>query len=113
MVRLAGADGEHDNPILSWEDLIAWYRFQISDRGTAFFDQDGINLPDPSDTIEEAAATAWMLICELSHEVSDWSAWRVNVVDENDSTVLALPIRHFINAVEVRHIAHDSAETIR
>jgi hypothetical protein len=105
--------GGHDDPILSWKDLIAQYRFHISDRGTAFFDQDCINLPDPSDTIEEAAETAWMLICELSHEVSDWSAWRVNVVDENDSTVLALSIRHFINAAEVRHMARDSAETTR
>jgi hypothetical protein len=53
-----------------------------------------------------------MLMCQLDHEFSDWLAWRVNVVDVNDSIVLILPFQQVIEATEVRQKAHDSIETM-
>jgi hypothetical protein len=75
---------------------MAQYRFHISDREIAFFDEDGLDLPTPSAALEEAAATAWELMYELADEISDWSDWRVDVVDESDSVVLVLPFEHLL-----------------
>ena len=75
---------------------MAQYRFHISDSEVAFFDENGIDLPTPSSALEEATATAWVLMYELADEINDWSDWRVDVVDENDSVVLVLPFEQVL-----------------
>ena len=75
---------------------MALYRFHVSDSKVAFLDEDGLNLPTPSATLEEAAATAWVMMRELAKAISDWSDWRVDVVDESDSVVLVLPFQHVL-----------------
>jgi hypothetical protein len=84
------------------EDWVTLYRFHISDSKVAFLDEDGINLPDPSAALEEAAATAWVVMYELSHEISNWSDWRVDVNDESDSVVLILPFHHVLRTNEAQ-----------
>ena len=75
---------------------MARYRFHISDSQIAFLDEDGIDLPTLSAALEEATATAWVLMYELADEISEWSNWRVEVVDESDSVVLILPFQHLL-----------------
>jgi hypothetical protein len=53
-------------------------------------------LPTPSAAFDEATATAWVLMYELADEISDWSDWRVDVVDENDSVVFVLPFEQVL-----------------
>jgi hypothetical protein len=81
------------------------YRFHISDSKVAFLDEDGLNLPTPSAALEEAAATARVLMRELAEEISDWSDWRVDVVDESDSVVFILPFQHLLKTSEVQSAA--------
>jgi hypothetical protein len=84
---------------------MALYRFHISGSKLAFLDEDGLNLPTPSAAFEEAAATAWVLMRELAEAISDWSDWRVDVVDESDSVVLVLPFQHLLKTSEVQSAA--------
>jgi hypothetical protein len=84
---------------------MALYRFHISDSKVAFLDEDGLNSPTPSAAFEEAAATAWVLMRELADAISDWSDWRVDVVDESDSVVLVVPFQHVLRTNEVHPAA--------
>jgi hypothetical protein len=84
---------------------MALYRFHISDSKVAFLDEDGLNLPAPSAALEEAAATAWVLMRELAEEICDRSDWRVNVVDESGSVVLVLSFQHLPKTSEIQSAA--------
>lgn len=84
---------------------MALYRFHISDSKVAFLDEGGLSLPTPSAALEEAAATAWVTMRELAGEISDWSDWRVDVVDESDSVVLVLPFQHLLKTSGVESVA--------
>ena len=91
---------------------MALYRFHLSDSKVAFLDEDDLNLPTPSAALEEAVATAWLLMCDLAEEISDWSDWRVDVVDESDSVVFVLPFRHLLKTSKFQSAAESSMETV-
>jgi L-fucose isomerase-like protein len=92
---------------------MAQYRFHISDSEVAFFDDNGIDLPMPPATFDEATATAWVLMYELADEISDWSDWRVDVVDENDSVVLVLPFEQVLRTTKAQPADLGSMRTMR
>ncbi len=59
--------------------MMARFYFHVHDGTHSFLDDGGPDLPDEAAALAEARQVAWTLIYDLQHEVTDWSAWAVEV----------------------------------
>ncbi len=71
--------------------MMARFYFHVHDGTHAFLDDGGLDLPGAAAALAEARQTAWALMYGLQHEVTDWSAWTVEVTDETGRSLSTLP----------------------
>ena len=71
--------------------VMARFYFHVHDGTRAFLDDGGLDLPGEAAALAEARQMAWALMHDLRHEVTDWSAWSVEVIDETGRSLSTLP----------------------
>jgi hypothetical protein len=72
------------------------FYFHVHDGTNAFLDDCGLDLPAGTAALTEARQTAWALIYDLQHEVTDWSAWTVEVTDETGRSLSILSFNDLV-----------------
>jgi len=70
---------------------MARFYFHLHDGTHVFLDGGGLDLPGDTAALTEARRTAWALMYDLRHELSDWSAWTVEVTGETGRSLSTLP----------------------
>jgi hypothetical protein len=76
--------------------MMARFYFHVHDGTHAFLDDGGLDLPGEAAALTEARQTAWALMYDLRHEVTDWSAWTVEVTDETGRSLSTLPFNDLL-----------------
>ena len=76
--------------------VVTRFYFHIHDGTHAFLDDGGLDLPGDTAALTEARQAAWALMYDLRHEVSDWSAWTVEVTDETGRSLSTLPFNDLL-----------------
>ena len=71
--------------------VMARFYFHVHDGICTFHYDGGLDLPGEVAALAEARQTAWALMYDLRHELSDWSAWSVEVTDETGRRLSTLP----------------------
>ena len=67
------------------------YSLHFHDGSQTFIDDDGFDASTEAMAISEARKAAWALICDLRHEIRDWSKWHVELQDERGVRLVVLP----------------------
>jgi len=73
--------------------------FHFYDRQHAFRDEEGLDLANEAAAKISARKAAQALIFDLREEITDWSAWWVEVADEGGRTVAVLPFAEVMQSV--------------
>ncbi len=71
--------------------------FHFYDGQHVLQDEDGLDLADEAAARASARKAAQALISDLREDITEWSAWRVEVANESGRTVAVLP---FAKALE-------------
>jgi uncharacterized protein DUF6894 len=75
---------------------MACFYFHVHDGTHAFLDDGGLDLAGEAAALTEARQAAWALMYDLRHEVSDWSAWSVEVADDTGRSLSTPPFNDLL-----------------
>lgn len=78
--------------------------FHFYDGQRAFQDDDGLDLADEAAARASARKAAQALISDLREEITEWSAWRVEVANERGRTVAVLPFAKVLDPGDAAYV---------